>query len=52
MENKKPSESVLKELDELTRRMFNICMKNNMAMVAGYSYELSRNEDGREFENI
>ncbi|EBL5824161.1 hypothetical protein AEW27_21075 [Salmonella enterica subsp. enterica serovar Montevideo] len=46
MESKKPSESVLQELDELTRRMFNICMKNNMAMVAGYSYELSRNEDG------
>ncbi|EAP0944525.1 hypothetical protein B7802_15780 [Salmonella enterica] len=50
MESKKPSESVLQELDELTRRMFNICMKNNMAMVAGYSYELSRNEDGWEFE--
>ncbi|ELB6473033.1 hypothetical protein RH437_004455 [Salmonella enterica] len=50
MENKKPSEAVLQELDELTIRMFNICMKNNIPMVAGYSYELSRNEDGWESE--
>ncbi len=46
MENKKPSEPVLQELKTLTTRIFQICVENNMPVVIGYSFELSRNEDG------
>ncbi|ELC8787893.1 hypothetical protein RJV04_002205 [Salmonella enterica] len=46
MENKKPEESVLQELKELAIRMLHICVENNMPVVIGYSYELSRNEEG------
>ncbi|EEJ5471431.1 hypothetical protein AU693_004491 [Salmonella enterica subsp. diarizonae] len=46
MKNKIPEESVLQELKKLTTRIFQICVENNMPVVIGYSYELSRNEDG------
>ncbi|EKC9051523.1 hypothetical protein OQF15_002637 [Salmonella enterica] len=46
MKNKIPEESVLQELKNLTTRIFQICVENNMPVVIGYSYELSRNEDG------
>lgn len=46
MKNKIPEESVLQELKKLTTRIFQLCVENNMPVVIGYSYELSRNEDG------
>lgn len=46
MKNKTPEESVLQELKKLTKRIFQICVENNMPVVIGYSYEISRNEDG------
>ncbi|HFW4982402.1 TPA: hypothetical protein ACIPDZ_004361 [Salmonella enterica subsp. enterica serovar Java] len=46
MKNTTPDAAVLQELKELTSRIFKICEQNNMPVVIGYSYELSRNEDG------
>ncbi|EDV9708746.1 hypothetical protein KX61_004727 [Salmonella enterica subsp. enterica] len=46
MKNTTPDAAVLQELNELTSRIFKICEQNNMPVVIGYSYELSRNEDG------
>ncbi|WP_239823255.1 hypothetical protein [Salmonella enterica] len=46
MKNTTPDVAVLQELKELTSRIFKICEQNNMPVVIGYSYELSRNEDG------
>ncbi|ECG0905452.1 hypothetical protein DMZ91_25780, partial [Salmonella enterica subsp. enterica] len=45
MKNTTPDAAVLQELKELTSRIFKICEQNNMPVVIGYSYELSRNED-------
>lgn len=46
MKNTTPDAAVLQELKELTSRIFKICEQNNMPVVIGYSYKLSRNEDG------
>ncbi|EII7446368.1 hypothetical protein LHS21_000527 [Salmonella enterica subsp. enterica serovar Newport] len=46
MKNTTPDAAVLQELKELTSRIFKICEQNNMPVVIGYSYELSRNENG------
>ncbi|EEF5708351.1 hypothetical protein ACFMLZ_001946 [Salmonella enterica] len=46
MKNTTPDAAVLQELKELTSRIFKICEQNNMPVVIGYSYELSRNKDG------
>ncbi|ECT1022855.1 hypothetical protein DPO11_22990 [Salmonella enterica] len=46
MEIKIPSEAVLQESDELTRRIVELCMENNMAVAVGHSYILSRDENG------
>ncbi|EBE6296402.1 hypothetical protein ABDM08_001386 [Salmonella enterica] len=46
MKNTTPDVAVLQDLKELTSRIFQICVENNMPVVIGYSYELSRNEDG------
>lgn len=42
----KPEEYVLHELKQLTGRMHQLCVDNNIAFVACYSYEISRNETG------
>ncbi|HAX5209052.1 TPA: hypothetical protein JZG45_003904 [Escherichia coli] len=42
----KPEESVLHELKQLTGRVHQLCVDNNIAFVACYSYEISRNETG------
>ncbi|MED8100860.1 hypothetical protein Q5512_07635 [Escherichia coli] len=41
-----PEDSVLQELEQLTRRMYQLCVDNNIAFVSCYSYEISRNETG------
>ncbi|EBY1696930.1 hypothetical protein DU083_05500 [Salmonella enterica subsp. enterica serovar Javiana] len=46
MKNTTPDAAVLQELNELTSRIFKICEQNNIPVVIGYSYELTRNEDG------
>lgn len=46
MENKKPSEAVLQELEKLTRRMLELCMENNIAVAVGYSHIESSDENG------
>ncbi|HDY3256933.1 TPA: hypothetical protein RPE59_003566 [Salmonella enterica] len=46
MKNTTPDAAVLQELNELASRIFKICKQNNMPVVIGYSYELSRNKDG------
>lgn len=51
MKNTTPDAAVLQELKELTSRIFKICEQNNMPVVIGYSYELSRNEDGYSINN-
>lgn len=42
----KPEDSVLQELEQLTKRMHQLCVDNNIAFVACHSYEISRNETG------
>lgn len=42
----KPEESVLHELGQLAERMYQLCVDNNIAFVACYSYEVSRDETG------
>ncbi|EFD4944131.1 TPA: hypothetical protein KMB23_002583 [Escherichia coli] len=42
----KPEDSVLQELEQLTGRMHQLCVDNNIAFVSCYSYEISRNETG------
>ncbi|MVW26334.1 hypothetical protein [Escherichia coli] len=40
----KPEDSVLQALEQLTVRMHQLCVDNNIAFVACYSYEVSTNE--------
>lgn len=42
----KPEDPVLQEMEQLTGRMHQLCVDNNIAFVASYSYEISRNETG------
>ncbi|EOA6526102.1 hypothetical protein ACH7OW_002320 [Escherichia coli] len=42
----KTEDSVLQELEQLTGRMHQLCVDNNIAFVSCYSYEISRNETG------
>ncbi|WP_097294687.1 hypothetical protein [Escherichia coli] len=37
-------DSVLQELEQLSERMHQLCMDNDIAFVACYSYEVSKNE--------
>ncbi|ENA5601261.1 hypothetical protein ABGK78_004793 [Escherichia coli] len=40
----KPEDSVLQELEQLSARMHQLCVDNDIAFVACYSYEVSTNE--------
>ena len=42
----KPEASVLQELEQLSRRIHQLCMENNMPVVIGYSYD-DKHKTGR-----
>ena len=46
----KPEDEVLQELEQLSARMHQLCVDNDIAFVACYSYEVRRNEtESKEF---